>query len=235
MKLPGVTLMCIDCVNVTRAINVLEICKSKCEFEEVKLLTSIDTDYQHAIKIAPLNTLIMYSIFMLTKSNLYFDTPHVLIVQRDGFILNTSAWKDEWLQLDYIAPLFVQYDKVGSGGFSLRSKKLMDYVASKMPHWDFSEKSANEIQSILGYYEDGVISLSKIRDEFAFATNEQACEFAQGGNSNPEYYRSNPFGFHGTWQNINHETGFVSPVCEHKDLMCNCRDEHIKKLDSLCQ
>jgi hypothetical protein len=170
LQLPTVTLIIIDCLNAQRAINVLEHCKSLCDFGDVKLLTSIPIQYEHRIKIMPLNTLIAYSVFMLTKVNQYIDTEHLLVVQRDGWILNPQAFDNSWLELDYIAPLFVQYNHVGSGGFSLRSKKLMDNVALAMPAWDGTQKEADKIQQSLQYYEDGVISLSGKFSEFKFAT-----------------------------------------------------------------
>lgn len=32
----------------------------------------------------------------------YIETPHVLVVQYDGFILNPDAWTDEFLEYDYV-------------------------------------------------------------------------------------------------------------------------------------
>lgn len=229
LQLPTVTACIIDCVNVKRAISVIEKCKSLCDFGAVKLLTSIETDYQHAIKIKPLDTLIMYSIFMLTKSYKYIDTSHVLIVQRDGWILNTSAWEDRWLEYDYIAPLFVQMDRVGSGGFSLRSKKIMETVSKITPEWNGSERHANEIQKVMKCYEDGVICLSTFARGFKIASLEDAAKFAQAGNKNPRYYVEKPFGFHGAINFVNHETGAVSPVCEHGGG-CECIRPHLEYL-----
>jgi hypothetical protein len=231
LQLPTVTLIIIDCLNAQRAINVLEHCKSLCDFGAVKLLTSIPIQYEHRIKIMPLNTLIAYSVFMLTKVNQYIDTEHLLVVQRDGWILNPQSFDNSWLELDYIAPLFVQYNHVGSGGFSLRSKKLMDNVAATMPAWDGTQREADKIQQSLQYYEDGVISLSGKFSGFKFATNEQASHFAQGGNKDKKYHIEFPFGFHGVLQDINHLTGSVSPVCEHhNNPHCNCTINHVNFL-----
>lgn len=229
MKLPSVTLMCIDCVNVDRAIKVLERCKKLGEFGAVKLLTSLPTDYEHAVKIIPLNTLVAYSVFMLTKCHEFVDTDHVLIVQADGWILNPESWKDEWLNFDYIAPLFVQYDKVGSGGFSLRSKRLMQHAYKVTPHWDGTPETVDGIQAQLGYYEDGVIAFSNNFSQFKIADLQNACEFAQGGNRNPLYFRDKPFGFHRTWQEIDFKTGIVNSSDLSKDLHVSYQEE-IEKL-----
>lgn len=217
LQLPTVTLMCIDCVNAERAIRVLEHCKSKVDFGAVKLLTSIPVEYEHRIAIPALNSLIAYSVFMLTKVREYIDTNHVLIVQRDGWILNASAWDPKWLDLDYIGPLFMQYDRVGSGGFSLRSKRLMMEVARTMPSWDGTQSGAETIQRDLGYYEDGVISFGR-RVPATIAVPQQAADFAQGGNRNPLYFRGRPFGFHRTWQDIDFKTGLVDSSDTSKDI-----------------
>ncbi len=205
----SVTLMCVDCVDIKGAIKVLEWCKKMFDFGDVKLLTSIDTDYEHAEKIMPLNTLVAYSIFMLTKCHEYIKTDHVLIVQRDGWIINPQSWDDKWLQFDYIAPLFVQFDLVGSGGFSMRSKKLMEHASKVTPDWDGTQEHADQIQSTLGYYEDGVITLSDKFRQFRFADLQNACQFGQGGNRNSTYFREYPFGFHRTFQQIDFKTGRV--------------------------
>lgn len=222
LQLPTVTLLIVDCLNVKRAAIVIEKCTKLCDFGAVKFLTSLPTDHPNKIEIMPLNTLVMYSIFMLTECHKYIDTPHVLIVQRDGFILNPQSFNQEWLKYDYIAPLFIQYDRVGSGGFSLRSRYLMQNLAANIVQWDGTQKHADEIQEAMGCYEDGVICLSGRFSHFKIAPKEEACMFAVGGNRNPKYYREKPFGFHGAWHDIDFETGFVNPICEHADGHCLC-------------
>lgn len=218
LQLPDVTLFCVDSIDPNRAIRVLERCKSFCDFGDVKFLTHEPLDYPHRVAIKPIQSLISYSIFMLTKAHEYINTKHFLIVQRDGWILNPSAWKDEWLNYDFIGPLFMQYDKVGSGGFSLRSKKIMGYIASGMPKWNWTKDHADKIQSKLNYYEDGIVCFSGLQEYFKFPSCEQAADFAQGGNRNPEYLRERPFGFHRTWQQIDFTTGLVDSRDKSKDI-----------------
>lgn len=218
LQLPSVTLMCIDCVDARRARLVLDHCKSFADFGDVKMLTSREVEYQHRQEIVQLNSLIAYSVFMLTRLHEYIETDHVLIVQRDGWILNPGSFDPAWLNLDYIGPLFMQYDKVGSGGFSLRSRRLMQYMASVMPDWDGTQSHAERIQKTLNYYEDGVISIGSHSGRFKIGSKEQAANFAQGGNRNPEYFRSTPFGFHRTWQEIDFKTGIVNSSDTSKDI-----------------
>ncbi len=164
---------------------------------------------------------------MLKRAHLYVDTPHFLVVQHDGYIINADSWNPEWLKYDYIGPLFIQeYSPpvVGTGGFSLRSKRLQEYVNENfaMPDWDGSDLDAQKVQNKIGSYEDGVIAMRMknelISNGFKFAPVSEAIKFAQGGYphtgslkpSNLDYYVERPFGFHGGWSNINKETGFVS-------------------------
>lgn len=77
-----------------------------------------------------------------------FDTDFVLVIQRDGKVLNPAAWDNEFFKYDYIgAPWKIAYGwiskmltaqkkdlsnkdfLVGNGGFSLRSKKFCEEVA----------------------------------------------------------------------------------------------------------
>lgn len=234
LQLPEVTLMCVDGVNAHRAARVLEICKTKADFGAVKLLTHLDINYEHKVTIMPLQTLVAYSIWCLTEMYKHFDTSHVLIVQRDGWILNPSSFNRDWLQYDYIAPLFVQHDDVGSGGFSMRSKKIMKASADFMAEfavWDGTQRNADFLQANRARsYEDGVLSLTMRSDQFVYAPHEEAGRFAQGGNKNSSYYCATPFGFHGDKQEINHDSGFVSPVCIHGGENCACRRNHHDKL-----
>lgn len=229
LQLPSVTLVCTDCLDSGRAIKVLDHCKNLCDFGDVKFLSSIPNNYEHWVKIMPLNSLIAYSIFMLTKIHEHINTSHFITVQRDGWILNPQSWNPEWLELDYIGPIFMQYDHVGSGGFSLRSKKLMESVSPTMPEWDGTQKGADAIQKTINYYEDGQICFTGFDRQFKFATLEQAAAFGQGGNRNPKYFREKPFGFHRTHQVIDFSTGVVDSS-DPSRIITNSYDAEIDSL-----
>lgn len=233
LQLPTITLLIADGVNASRAVKVIDKCKAVADFGAVKLLTHLPVESEHRIEIMPLKSLIAYSIFCLTEMYKYIDTEFCLVVQRDGWIINPGAWTDDWLQYDYVAPLFVQHDDVGSGGFSLRSKRIMEAAAQRYRAWDGTDEDAHLLQESVGSYEDGVLSLQMIYDGFKYAPKSEAMKFGQGGNKNPQYYYSHPLGFHGDRQNINHETGFVSPVCVHDGKDCDCRNEHLSVLKSM--
>jgi hypothetical protein len=84
-----------------------------------------------------------YSFFLIKNLNQYIDTTHVLVTQYDGFGVNSEYWKEEYFEYDFIGPptsfnhppiksilADCNIGKtgwfVGGGGFSLRSKKLLN-------------------------------------------------------------------------------------------------------------
>lgn len=235
IDLPSVTLFCVDCVDAERAVRALDRCTERIRFGAIKFLTNLPDCHSWSrcnerycrVEIPALNSLLDYSIFMLKRAHEFIETPHVLVVQHDGYVINPESWDHAWLEYDYIGPIFVQdhseHAMVGSGGFSLRSLALMRAVAQHIPEWDGTPASTLNVQGRLGAYEDGVICHGLRRHLEAagmkFATPSVAAKFAQGGypniaNKNPQdrtYYCERPFGMHGGWRNIDRVTGFVSP------------------------
>lgn len=84
-----------------------------------------------------------YCTFMVLELYKYIDTDYVLCIQDDGFIINPSAWTDDFLQYDYIgAPWPRGVHRVGNGGFSLRSKKLLNLL--KLDEMDYKNREEPE-------------------------------------------------------------------------------------------
>lgn len=55
-----------------------------------------------------------------------------MIVQWDGFILDARLWSNEYLAYDYIGARWKSFDdeaNVGNGGFSIRSRRLLQATA----------------------------------------------------------------------------------------------------------
>lgn len=213
LNLPTVTLLGIDCLNVERLQLALDICTREVNFGAVKLLTSLPTSDVRCVTIPAINSIEDYSRFCLTQLHEYVDTNHVLVVQHDGFVLNPSAWRDEWLEFDYIgAPIQIgewtvdRHDVpqtetgslvVGNGGFSLRSKKLLDLTASLAATGDFILTEPEDWA--ICYTEKTKLETLGIR----FASVPVAERFSFEGRS-PDYYKYvDSFGFHGLrWTDI---------------------------------
>src|SRR6185436_4865626 len=127
LSLPSVTLFGIDAHNPMGILRAADICQEHIEFGDVKIITE---------RLFPGTTTEEgrrnYSKFMIKDVAKYIDTEHMLHIHADGYIQNYEAWDNLWLKYDYIgAPWHFHPDKkIGNGGFSLRSKKLLDILAS---------------------------------------------------------------------------------------------------------
>jgi len=130
----------------------------------------------------------------------YVDTSHALLIHQDGYVIRPDLWRDEWLSLDYIGapwPLpqdnFSYLDEEGDlqrvgNSVSLRSKKLMDLVATR------------EWKAYYGYTnEDGFISCHNRKwlesQGCKFGTLEQAVHFSKE-HEIPENIGVPSFAFH---------------------------------------
>lgn len=126
LSLRNITLVCIDCVNLDRAIFAIENCRKKVNFGNILLLTDIKNNLEYASNIPKISDRMEYSIFCLEKLPDYIKTEFCLLIQHDGFIINPDMWNPDWLNYDYIgSPFSYNTDMVGNGGFSLRSKNLL--------------------------------------------------------------------------------------------------------------
>lgn len=77
----------------------------------------------------PVRNYLQYNELMLKWTYPLVDTAHALYVQYDGFAVNKDCWTDDFLKYDYIGaiwPHIPETHNVGNGGFSLRSKRLLE-------------------------------------------------------------------------------------------------------------
>jgi len=151
-----ITLIGIDGVGTDQSIlKALKYSKQFFPNAKAKFLSSgehekIYSDIEH-IQITKLNY-DDFSLFCLTKMYEFIDTKYMLYCHGDGFVTNPSAWNWEFLNYDYIGAPWTNRNlnynyprwplvrkasqesgnryRVGNGGFSLRSKKMMETVAS---------------------------------------------------------------------------------------------------------
>lgn len=105
----------------------------KIDFGAAKLFTDADVRPDHPdIKIVPIARLTSsgdYSNFLLSVLADHVETSHCLVVQWDGYVLDARRWRSDFMNYDYIGaswPQFGDGHNVGNGGFSLRSRDLMD-------------------------------------------------------------------------------------------------------------
>jgi len=72
----------------------------------------------------------------------YLPTDHVLMVQWDSWCIRPDLWDQEFLAYDYIGapwPWFQDGLDVGNGGFTIRSRRLVDILAKNKDRFPFSQ------------------------------------------------------------------------------------------------
>ena len=201
LYLPNVTLAIADCINKQEATDVLEICLSYSDFGDVKFLTDMDVQSPYKVKIPHIGSYSDYSRFMIHDLNDYISTDFVLVVQWDGFILNPEAWSDEFFNYDYIgaqigweqifrdsAPPIPSWNCVGNGGFSLRSKKMLQLCQDFGKLYDDKDMEYSEDLLFCWFFKDYFESQG-----IKFATPEVAHKFSV---EKERHWTSETFGFH---------------------------------------
>ena len=130
LRLEGVELCCIDCSYHDLAAHALRATLARCEFDRAQFLSDRDCGAGGVafVAIEPIRSLHAYSNFMIHDLHAHVSSRHVLVIQYDGFVLNPAAWDPRFLDYDYIGPAIRLPDgrAGGIGGFSLRSRKLLD-------------------------------------------------------------------------------------------------------------
>jgi len=131
LNLSNVTLIIIDCVDIDRCVIPIHKSTENIMFGDIVLLTSIRKHIDinaRVVYIDKLTNVNEYSNFVIKNLSDYVNTDFVLITQWDGYVVDSSKWTDEFFGCDYIgAPWPWEDGLVGNGGFSLRSKKLLEF------------------------------------------------------------------------------------------------------------
>ncbi|QIE60462.1 glycosyltransferase family 2 protein [Rasiella rasia] len=180
ISLDNVTLIGVDCVQIERLILAAEISQLNLRFKEVKLLTHLESNHPQVVRIPELNSVTAYSKFVIKELYKYVDTEYALLIQHDGYVLNAAAWSPNFLDFDYIgAPTDWG---MGNGGFSLRSKKLL--------------QCAGQLDNVNQFHPEDVMLCKKYRSALEnrgmrFANLETAFNF-----SVENYIWNGQFGFH---------------------------------------
>lgn len=190
-QLPSVTLAVIDTHNYGDAIASLKRSLTQIEPARSVFLTNIQTYNPklpfEVIKIDKLENKAAYSNFVIKELYKHFDTDFVLVTQHDGWVLNGDAWRDEFMDYDYIGAAWLEQDgyNVGNGGFSLRSKRLQYILGMD----EFLQAAHPEDAVICRLYRPyletkyGIkFAPDEVADKFSFELREPVCA---------------TFGFHG--------------------------------------
>jgi ADP-heptose:LPS heptosyltransferase len=133
--LPRVTLIACDTVSPGRALASLRKSLTQIKPAKTILFTSVGLavkDDIEVVKIPSLKSKADYSTWIIRELHKHIDTDFILISQWDSYVLDGELWDDEFLSVDYIGASWLETDgfSVGNGGFSGRSRRLMEAVAN---------------------------------------------------------------------------------------------------------
>lgn len=130
IDLRGVSLVCVETRRSHLAVLAMERCMRQADFAQCLLLSplapaGLPSSIRH-VRIPDIASVAQYSQFMVKQLGRYFSAGHALIVQWDGFITDASRWDPRFLDYDYIGAPWLEPVAVGNGGFSLRSRRLVE-------------------------------------------------------------------------------------------------------------
>lgn len=129
--LPQVTLVAVDTRSPVLAAQALARCMQGIDFARVVLFTQGAPVVPPGIELCdsgPVRSGADYSRFVLRRLPAEVTSSHVLVAQWDGFVLDPAAWRDDFLDWDYVGAPWADRRgdaSVGNGGFSLRSQRLL--------------------------------------------------------------------------------------------------------------
>jgi len=207
--LPNVTLLAATSSEVDEAQVSMRISLHNIKFGAAKLLCSSNPKKKYPdieyVSIPALDSVDSYNKFIFQDLHKYFKTSHCLIVQADSFVVDSDLWDDEFLKYDYIGgpwPNKIQIDPnlilhleknpVGNGGFSMRSRKLVETTSKiNFDSLDFPMKAEDVVICYFLYKE-------MVDSGIRFAPPKLAAKFSMENTDHLYGQDANTvFGFHG--------------------------------------
>jgi hypothetical protein len=171
--LPDVTVVAITTKDYGKTIEAIHKTLQQIKPAKVILFTDVvymDDAWQNIV-IDRFKSVADYNHFVFKMLWRFIETSHVLVIQHDGFVINGSAWDDDFLNYDYIGAKWDYTDgrNVGNGGFSLRSRRLHSILMS-----DEFEFFSPEDEKICRYYRQTL----EMKYGIKFATEDVADKFS---------------------------------------------------------
>lgn len=220
--LSEVTLVGITSIDYENTFYALWRSKLQADFGAIKLISPVrPLDLPNWIVFeethnSKLNSIDSYSHYCLYDLWRHIDTKYCLIVHADGYILNRKSWSANFLDWDYIgAPWretpnayidpFGTSQRVGNGGFSLRSQRVLTTPLRIQIPWDVNTGDFYRHMNANNFAEDGNICVHNKHlfemDGVKFAPLEVALSFSVEQKV-PEFDGRKTFGFHKTLPSI---------------------------------
>lgn len=203
LQLPNVTLVAVSSIKIRETVRALELSMAGIDFGAVLLIAHEQpTKLPPGITFQPcppLRSIDEYSRFMIYELEKYIKTDFALTVQYDGYVVRPEEWRTSFLNFDFIGAPWPsglhhttegQEIRVGNGGFSLRSRRLLNiFNELHLPFTDRGTGYFNEDGMICNYYradlERAGIRFAPVRVAAAFSHEMDCAESVP-----------NAFGFH---------------------------------------
>lgn len=218
IDLKNVDIISVNSINPNESALAIQYCQRFFNFGRSILFTSVEGSAEgiEIINIKELNSIGEYSNFIL-RLNDYVDNDFVLVVQDDGHIVNPNLWDDNFLNYDYIGapwPLEERWingfpshisermwrvlpkNRVGNGGFSLRSKKFLEYSSQ---FTDCGEYGEDEVLCQINYEKAIEYGINFAPFELAvkFSYENPLIELGHPWGSYIDFDKTQHFGWHG--------------------------------------
>ncbi|HET7715279.1 MAG TPA: DUF5672 family protein [Bauldia sp.] len=135
LDLRDVTLCAIDTENVSLTARALHRSIDLCDFADSILFTSKSLAGRfRCVEIDRLNAVADYSEFLFKRLVSLIETPYVLVVQWDGYVVDPGAWRDAMREYDFIGARWPEVGDgmaVGNSGFCLCSRRFLAATAHR--------------------------------------------------------------------------------------------------------
>lgn len=142
LKLPDVTLVCIETRQHELARMAIDDCLRVAEFGDVLILSDRSEMADDLAQPFHFHLVDDWPEKVGWSRSWWFDVPpllrtrQTLNVQWDSWIFDPEEWHDEFLEFDYVgSPWWYPFKNVGNGGFSLISSRLKKYIYDR--RWDY--------------------------------------------------------------------------------------------------
>ena len=214
LELNNITLICVSSTNIEQSIQALKNSMADIKFGSVKLVSHKKPSYlSEDIVYEDCHEVLTYKsngYYMLYKLWNHVSTEFCITVQYDGYVINPESWTDEFLLYDYIgAPWPIRDDcyidpfnnhmRVGNGGFSFRSQKLLNVPQQIDIPFEVNTNNFYKHTHASCYNEDLNICVHNRhlyeKLDCKFAPIKLAAKWSHETHL-PEYAHIVPFGFH---------------------------------------
>lgn len=195
LQLPDVTLVMVETQRHTLARMAIEDCLRHAEFGEVVVCANQFDELRipgaTEVQVEDFPTKLAWCQYLWYGVPPLVKTRQALLIQWDSWIIDPAMWRDEFLRFDYIGAPWWYTDglNVGNSGFSLRSKRLMDFLLLHRDRFPCNSAAEDDLASRV-YRRD-----LEREGGFVWAGDADAADFA----FEHTHVEGRHFGFHGTF------------------------------------